>query len=342
MKKFIFTGFLFISLIPLEAQRVKTAHDSIRVFYDQLFKNLENGYLYKNEVNWKKVKAETNIKLANYNSFESSLGEIKSLFDQIKADHCNVYYKDRKYGGTTKSISSEVSEAWKTKYESKPDAEVKILEGDIGYILMPKIVFSVVDEKNIHEAAQPIYDAIAKIKNTKQLKGWIIDLRFNSGGNSTPMLLALYDFLGNNTIWSSVDLKGKKVSTANLDKGVYYDNSISHGFINPVAPLLDHAKVALIIGPATASAGEIVALAFKERPNTLFIGEQSYGATTSNIQAKLPFDSFMALTTAIDADRNGKVFDHVTPDITIIKQDNFENLLLDKKIEEAIRYLKAR
>lgn len=156
------------------------------------------------------------------------------------------------------------------------------------------------------------------------------------------MLLALYDFLGNSPIWSSVNLTGKKVSTINLDQGVYYDNGIRQGFINTVTPSLDQAKVALIIGPATASAGEIVALAFKERPNTLFIGEQSYGATTSNIQAQLPFESYMALTTAINADRNVKVHDHVIPDITIIKQDNFENLLLDKKIVEAIRYLKTR
>ncbi|RZJ79015.1 MAG: peptidase S41 protein, partial [Chryseobacterium sp.] len=314
MRKFIFTGFLFISLMPLEAQKGKTSQDSITIFYNQLFNHLENSYLHKNEVNWKEVKAETKINLAKYDRFESSLGEIKSLFDQIKADHCSVYYRDRKYGGSTKSISSEVSEAWKIKYKSKPEAEVKILEGDIGYILMPKIVFSTVNEKNTHAAAQPIYNKIANIKINQQIKGWVIDLRLNSGGNSAPMLLALYDFLGNNPIWSSVNLKGKKVSTINLDQGVYYDNGIKQGFINPVTPSLDQAKVALIIGPATASAGEIVALAFKERPNTIFIGEQSYGATTSNIQAQLPFESYMALTTAIDADRNGKVYDHVTPD----------------------------
>ncbi|WP_312176674.1 hypothetical protein [Chryseobacterium sp.] len=53
----------------------------------------------------------------------------------------------------------------------------------------------------------------------------MIDLRLNTGGNSTPMLLALYYFLGNNTIWGSSDLDHKMQSMVRLDKGTYYDNS---------------------------------------------------------------------------------------------------------------------
>lgn len=155
------------------------------------------------------------------------------------------------------------------------------------------------------------------------------------------MLLALYDFLGNNNIWGTVGLDKKRKSTVHLKKGVYYDNSRRQGSIHPVAPLLDQSKVALIIGPATGSAGEIVALSFKDRPNTVFIGEETYGATTSNIEVSLPLNITMALTTGLDSDRNGKPYDTITPDIIIIKQDNFDNFMLDKKVEKAIHFIRT-
>lgn len=339
-KTFFIASFLFLSL-SFNAQKLKNAQDSIQTFYNKLFFNLESSYLHKNEINWKNVKSETENNLIKYSSFERSLKEIKPLFDKIGADHCGIYYKNNHYSSSTKSINNLLSEEWKTKYATKPNFEVKIIDGDIGYILIPRIIFFDINEKSIHNAAQPIYDEIAKLKAKKNLKGWIIDLRFNTGGNSTPMLLALYDFLGNNNIWGTVGLDKKVKSIVKLNSGIYYDNSKRQGSINPVTPLLDQSKVALIIGPATGSAGEIVALAFKERPNTVFIGEETYGATTSNIEASLPFNITMALTTGLDSDRNGKTYGTIVPDITIVKQDNFDNLLLDKKIEKAIGYIKT-
>jgi len=339
MKKTLTFLSLLLSCLYLQAQ--KKTQDSIKTFYKQLFLNLESSYLHKDEIDWKTVKSETESNLINYSSFESSLSEIKPLFDRIGADHCGVYYKNKHYSGTTRSMANLVNEEWKTKYASKPDYEVKTISDDIGYILMPKIIFFEVNEKNIRAAAQPIYDEISMLKARKQLRGWIIDLRLNTGGNSTPMLLALYDFLGNNTIWGSSGLDHKMQSTVKLDKGIYYDNSKRQGSIKPVPPLLDRSEVAVIIGPATASAGEIVALAFQGRPNTIFIGEETYGATSGNIEATLPFGAVMALTTSIDTDRNGNIYPMITPNLTIIKGDNFNDLLQDKKIEKAISHIKT-
>lgn len=339
-KTFLITSLLLVSF-SFKAQKLKNTQDSIKTFYNKLFSNLESSYLHRNVVNWKTVKSEIENNLKNYNSFESSLNEIKPLFNKIGANHCGIYYKNKHYSSSTKSLSNLVSEEWKIKYATKPKFEVKIINDDIGYILIPRIIFFDINEKNIHDAAQLIYDEIAKLKAKKNLKGWIIDLRFNTGGNSTPMLLALYDFLGNNNIWGTVGLDQKRKSIASLNKGIYFDNSKRQGSINPVAPLLDQSKVALIIGPATGSAGEIVALSFKERPNTVFIGEESYGATTSNIEASLPFNITMALTTGLDSDRNGKTYATIVPDITIVKQDNFDNLLLDKKVEKAIHFIRT-
>jgi C-terminal processing protease CtpA/Prc len=83
-------------------------------------------------------------------------------------------------------------------------------------------------------------------------------------------------------------------------------------------------------------------LAFKGRENTIFIGEKTNGKTTSNMIADLPFGAYMTLTIGYDCDRNGNFYDSIVPDIEIKNQDNFDNLLLDGNIVEAINFIRDK
>ncbi|GAA5099024.1 hypothetical protein GCM10023210_35880 [Chryseobacterium ginsengisoli] len=325
--------------VHFNAQKAKTSQDSINVFYDQLFSNLKKAYLHRKSVEWKSVESETKENLKNYSNFKNSLNEIKVLFEKIGATHCTVYKDQNRYSVTTKIPPKEsFSEQWKKKFDTKPGFEVKVIDGKYGYILMPKISFSDMSADNIHRVAQPLYDQIADIKSKNKLEGWIIDLRFNTGGNSEPMLLSLYDFLGSNEVWGSLDVDKKPAYKIKLSNGTYMYNSKKLSYINPKGELLDNAKVAVITGLLTASSGEITALAFKGRPNTVLIGEATLGYTTGNIQAKLPFGFEMALTTSYDSDRNGVYYERIVPDIAVAKGDNFDDFLLDKNIQESIKF----
>lgn len=339
MKQILSLIILLSFTVQVNAQKKLSSKDSINVFYNQLFDNLKSEFLFKNDVKWKEVITETNQTLTKYENFISSLDEIEALFNKIGATHCNVYFNNRTYSSSVKSIKEKLSDQWTAKYAAKPNFEAKVINNEFGYILIPKIIFSDISEKNIHKIAQPFYDEIANLKSKNNLKGWIIDLRFNTGGNSFPMLLALYDFLGDSKIAGSLNLDKKQTNTIKLDNGIYYDNANKISFINKKGQLLDRKKVAIIIGAATASSGEMVAISFKGRENTIFLGQETYGATTGNIKAKLPFGAFMALTNSYNCDRNGKYYETILPDITILKQDNFENLLLDQNIQEAIKFI---
>ncbi|RBQ06854.1 S41 family peptidase [Pedobacter miscanthi] len=343
MKKIILLFFTISLSANLFAQGNKSASDSIAVFYDQLFINLKRDYLFKKTVDWKVVESHTRQNLTQYRNFESSLGEISMLFDEMGANHCIVFYKGKKYAGTGNKVSDpKYSEQWKKKYVTKPGFEAKMLNNKYGYILMPNMVFFDNSAENIHKIAQPLYDQIARLKMRDKPIGWIIDLRFNTGGNSTPMLLALYDFLGNNNIWSSLNINGKVIDKAKLNNGKYLNNGRTLSFISPEGDLLDGTKVAVITGVLTASSGEVTALAFKGRPNTIFIGETTAGFTTGNIFCALPFGTTMALTKTFDGDRNDKYHQKMIPDILVSKHDNFDDLLLDKNIEEAIKFLNSQ
>lgn len=323
----------------LNAQKIMTSQDSTKVFYDKLLVMLKSDYLLRKDVDWKAVGAETNQNLTKYSDFKSSLKETEVLFGKIGATHCKVFYQNKPYGTTVKASTENLSTQWKEKFATKPGFEVKALNGNIGYILMPNISFLDFSPANVHKVAQPMYDQIADFKAKHKTEGWILDLRFNTGGNSSAMLLALYDLLGDNDIWGTVDRNKKQNSKVKLEKGNYLSNSKKSSYINPKGELLDKAKVAVITGPLTASSGEVTALAFKGRPNTVLIGEPTFGMTTSNVDIKLPFDTVLILSVAYDSDRNGNYYEKILPDIAVSKQDNFNDLLADKNIQEAIGFI---
>ena len=336
------TLFLFLLILSLNAnaQKYRGSQDSIKVFYDTLFNTLKEGYLYKDKVNWKTTQTETLSNLAKYTDFKKSLNEIKPLFSKIGADHCTIEYQGNAYNISAIYEPTLFSDQWKKKYATKPDFEVKLIDGKYGYILIPALNFSDTKPRNVNKIAQQLYDQIATFKNKNETEGWIIDLRFNTGGNSWPMLLALYDLLGDNKIASTLDVDKKLIKTTSLSKGEYQTDSKKIFQIKPNGKLLDHAKVALITGVVTASSGEVVAMAFKGRPNSILIGENSAGFTSANYGVGLPFGALMRLTKEYNSDRNGNYYDKLIPDIVVSKQDNFDDLMADKNIQEAIKFIK--
>ena len=340
MKKILVILFIVVQAFDTNAQHVKSSQDSIGVFYDTLFSVMKKEYLYKDKIQWPELEPKIRKNLLQYQYFKSSLKEITQIFDFSKATHCTLFYGENEFSATYDGPSGkDFSEQWIKKYASNPTFEVKILDNQYGYILMPSINFEDISKENIHKVSQPLYDEISKVENSKKTKGWIIDLRFNSGGNSMPMLLALYDFLGDNVVYGTLDIDKKRINTTKLNKGNYLDNDTITSYIKIKSKKLTETKVAIITGIITASSGEITALAFKGRKNTFYVGEPTNGRTTTNDKRLLPFGAFMALTIGYDCDRNGVFYDKIVPDVSLSKQDNFDNLLLDKNIQEAIKFI---
>ena len=76
---------------------------------------------------------------------------------------------------------------------------MKVIDEHYGYVLIPGMLLLNTSRKELDKASQEIYDAILKIDQAHHLKGWIIYLRLNIGGNSNVMLAGLYHLLGNST-----------------------------------------------------------------------------------------------------------------------------------------------
>ena len=73
-----------------------------------------------------------------------------------------------------------------------------------------------------------------------------------------------------------------------------------------------------MIGSGTASAGEVVAIAFKGRASNLFVGHPTAGESTASASHVLSDGAVLALTTSVMADRRGVVYRRaVEPDVAV-------------------------
>ncbi len=85
----------------------------------------------------------------------------------------------------------------------------------------------------------------------------------------------------------------------------------------------------------------MVAIAFKGRPNTYFIGEPTAdGYTTSNGYFQFASNLTLNFATNYVADRNKNIYKTtVNPDLAIHHGNNFDNLLNDAKVKVAIKWM---
>ncbi len=186
---------------------------------------------------------------------------------------------------------------------------VKQLPDGIGYVQIP--AFADLDADAARRFSATVVSDMERIAGSVR-HGWIVDLRRNSGGNMWPMLAALEPLLGSGELGSFQDRRGRMTPW----------KQTGTKSIAPTTPDLRQARVAVLIGARTSSSGEIVAVAFRGRPDTRSFGQTTSGQTSSNRLFLLPDGSRIALTTSRIVDRQGKVIpDHLQPDETMPAED---------------------
>lgn len=174
---------------------------------------------------------------------------------------------------------------------------VERLGTGVGYVTVPSV--SGVESQSSRELSSGIQRQLCAIG--QDVNGWVVDLRDNSGGTMWPMLAGLFPLLGEVSPGAFVDREGK-VFPWKIRGARECD--------------LSQAPVAVLIGPRTASSGEMTAIAFIDRPNTRIFGQASAGLATGNSPIPLPDGARVVLTTTRVQDRSGHVLEQVKPDET--------------------------
>lgn len=185
---------------------------------------------------------------------------------------------------------------------------------NIGYIRVDSYANNSVEENR--QFARNIQEQI-KIQDHKNINGWIVDLRENSGGNMWPMIAGLGPILGEGTAGYFISPDGIETAWGYQDGSSWVDQ-------NSIVSLVDHydlinpiPKVAVLQSNIVASSGEAIAISFRGRENTKSFGETTCGLSTANSTFELN-GILLYLTTSYFADRNKVIYrTSIEPDVSI-------------------------
>lgn len=191
-----------------------------------------------------------------------------------------------------------------------PSVEDEVLEDnpEIGYILL----------NQFHsKSAQEMLDSLNRLENRNKIKGLILDLRFNGGGEFDAAIAIAGIFLDGDEVVSVENGRGaKKVYRASPD---------SHEI-----PLV------VLVNSNSASASEILAGALQDNKRALLVGERTFGKGLVQTVYPLRDGGALKLTTqkyftpsGIDINEIG-----ISPDYEVILEtQDTEDVQLQKAIE---------
>uniref|UniRef100_A0A7V4N3T8 S41 family peptidase n=1 Tax=Thermodesulfobacterium geofontis TaxID=1295609 RepID=A0A7V4N3T8_9BACT len=174
--------------------------------------------------------------------------------------------------------------------------KTKILEPGYAYVRITSF-----QEKT----PQELIEALEKLENNQQIKGLILDMRFNPGGLLSSAIEVADEFLEDGLV---VSVKGKNKEAQMEFKAAPNPSQRKHSY-----------PIIILINYGTASAAEIVTGALKDNNRALVLGQKSFGKGLVQTVIPLGEDYAVKLTTAYYYTPKGVCIDKIgiTPDIEI-------------------------
>ncbi|GAB2831964.1 S41 family peptidase [Ferruginibacter profundus] len=314
--------------------------DSVKLVLDSSISLLQQYALHAKTTNWPVVKQNAYAKAAHAKTWSQLDSSISYLFQSVNDHHGWLSAGDAELRWQIKT-GFKFSEAVKNEMAKGNRFVKKMLTGNIGYLRVPGMML---DTSQYNKKAQQLADSLCSLENSGATK-IIIDLRLNGGGTMFPMIAGLSPLLGNGKFIGGADSEGAVESMSVLENGKFYsEDGGAARVINNCHRLSPATTVVILTSNLTGSAGECVAVAFKGRKHTRFIGETTAGFTIGNnghwiIEGK----AGIVIAESAIVDRNKKIYYYnVQPDEMIWGGDNFDNYLQDKKIQAALKWLKKQ
>ncbi|MFD0798418.1 S41 family peptidase [Maribacter chungangensis] len=295
--------------------------------------------LYTNQVKWKKVNQEfialtkdkTNIEgfKEGLQFLINSLGDKHASF-RLLTDHSIV----ASYTGKLEPEDPERDTEFLTSVINDISAKFsyQLLDNKVGYLRVVGI-----GPGDVKKQADLIRNGLKTLKE-KGANKWIVDLRYNGGGNIEPMVSGLAPLIGEGFIGGAINAQNE-IRDYTIKKAQLYNYERLACAMDDQPNIRATEKVAVLLSRYTISSGEMLAITFKGRSNTKFIGEKTAGYTTGNGYDIISDELAMIISQDIFIDRNKKSYDqHVGVDVAIPFQHHIP-MANDNQINHAITWL---
>jgi hypothetical protein len=265
------------------------------VYLDKILSLMESNSIKRKTIDWPTFKSNVLQKASQAKTIADTFQAIEFALQELNDNHSFYRKADGK--------SYLYFDAPCAEMVSPPDVTQ---QPNIGYVRVPS--FDGLTNSAQANQFSMLLQTTIKNQDSGNLKGWLVDLRGNGGGNMWPMLSGIGPVLGNGNAGYFIDPDGGSTPWQYRDGITYLGSSKQSIVAAPYTLINANPKVAVLIG-LTASSGEAIAIAFVGRPNTrLFGAHQSCGQTTANATFTLSDGAILGISTSVMADRNMNKF----------------------------------
>jgi carboxyl-terminal processing protease len=281
--------------------------DSVRQVLSSFIEHVETASLFREQVDWATIKPLVWQKAEGVSTVAGLKPAFDFLLEALHDEHGRVFYNNQQiayYFGEMKphqkgfdpALYGQIQQAQAYPFMAS------MLDKQTGYLRIVGLPMG-----DNQAMSKVIDDAVCDLVN-KGAKHWVIDLRYNGGGNLNPMAEGIAGILGEGALGGSKGLTSAEDGEWSIRDGDFYNYGYTVQFKNGCA-FKKLPKVAVLTSLYTASSGEALAVMFKGRQQTRFFGVKTLGMVTVTDWTVLNENTACTISVAYYRDRNGRVYD---------------------------------
>lgn len=298
---YLFVFFCFGCLASCQKDQDPAATSATaQAYVDRIVGEMQKYSINRKTIDWSVFKQKVNDKLAGSQSIADTYPAIQLALTLLGDNHSSYMTSTGTLLIGVRSINCTDGRPTDVPATSK-----------IGYVKITGFSGSGTEATNF---AKSIQTAIRQA-DSDSIRGWIVDLRGNTGGNMWPMLAGVGPILGDGIAGYFIDPDGMTTSWS-YQKGIaMMDQKEMVSVDDPYTLRRVNPKVAVLTNTVTVSSGEVMAISFKTRLNTRSFGTPTCGLSTANWMTVLSDGGILNLTKSTLADRTKKLYgNQVQPD----------------------------
>ena len=298
--------------------------------------------LYSHQIEWDKINRKYLSLTEGKNSIEERKSGYQFLINSLRDKHACI--RDASDYSIIVSYTGAVENPDKRDFDSDfINNTINNVDSKFSYVTKAGVgILRIVGIGlgDVKKHSDEIRNGLVKLKE-QGINRWIVDLRYNGGGNIEPMISGLAPLIGEGKIGGSVNLENEPLIEFTIEDSKFYNYGRLVCDMGNKPEISQDEKVVVLLSRYTVSSGEMLGIAFKGRPNTFFIGERSGGLTTGNGFDLIEEDKvYLVISQGIFIDRNGTTYKEGVNVDEEIEFDITATLENDKQIMRAIEWLK--
>lgn len=297
---------------------------------------MENHSINKYKIEWISFREEIFYYAGNAQRTSHTYDAIRFALFKLGDNH-SFFLEPQSKNQSIIPIQSEDNLIVSLLNSKKGLVGIRIRE-NIGFLRIPAFSGSGVASTNF---ANDIQNLIKEI-DSSNIKSWIVDLRHNMGGNMWPMLAGVGPILGDGLVGKFIDPDSIVLNWYYEDGKAILESATCVQVNNYHILFNSNPYVAVLTDSLTASSGEAIVVAFRERPKTRSYGNYTYGLSTANRGFVLSDGAMILLTVSTMADRNGNLYGNkIKPDEIVIGEFKVNPTDNDNVVNTAINWLES-